>query len=317
MPVAADSGGQAPGLASGPVSADRGPFRSWVPGVEQRNLLTSRDHAFVEQHVWLGTIGLSVTKRPPGITTGTVHGAARMISFPMGSPRPERINGRRLRDTYFWIAGEGSDVDIVERDPWFTANIVFPDDAGELDQLRPGGELAVYEVRQPTLGPLRDLVESVIQTAIRAPHLLAEAGVGSAIAENVLVALSRMASGNQSETVRLSFPMAHRLVRKIDEYVNTVGAGHVRARKLSREIGRSLRTIHASLVAVKGVGLSQYLLSSRLWDVRRALETAPPDTLVKTIALDNGFWHLGRFAQRYREQFGETPSETLHNRCGG
>jgi AraC family ethanolamine operon transcriptional activator len=32
---------------------------------------------------------------------------------------------------------------------------------------------------------------------------------------------------------------------------------------------------------------------------------------VKAAALAYGFWHLSDFAQAYREQFGEVPSETL------
>jgi hypothetical protein len=36
-------------------------------------------------------------------------------------------------------------------------------------------------------------------------------------------------------------------------------------------------------------------LLHRLWLVRNALLQAGPDALVKSIALDHGFWHLGRF----------------------
>jgi AraC family ethanolamine operon transcriptional activator len=46
-----------------------------------------------------------------------------------------------------------------------------------------------------------------------------------------------------------------------------------------------------------------------LWLVRRRL-VAGADS-VKAAALAYGFWHLGDFAQAYREQFGEMPSETL------
>jgi hypothetical protein len=46
--------------------------------------------------------------------------------------------------------------------------------------------------------------------------------------------------------------------------------------------------------------------------VRQALESAGPEPpLVKTVALDHGFWHLGHFACDYRDLFGETPSETV------
>ena len=39
--------------------------------------------------------------------------------------------------------------------------------------------------------------------------------------------------------------------------------------------------------------------------------TDRPVPLVKTVALDHGFWHLGQFAHDYRAMYGETPSETV------
>jgi AraC family ethanolamine operon transcriptional activator len=45
---------------------------------------------------------------------------------------------------------------------------------------------------------------------------------------------------------------------------------------------------------------------------RATLQQADKDThSVKSIALDNGFWELGRFAVEYKGLFGESPSETL------
>ena len=47
--------------------------------------------------------------------------------------------------------------------------------------------------------------------------------------------------------------------------------------------------------------------------VRRALRRADPlATTVTVIATDHGFWDLGRFANAYRNLFGELPSATLH-----
>ena len=44
----------------------------------------------------------------------------------------------------------------------------------------------------------------------------------------------------------------------------------------------------------------------------RAMLLAPgEDARVTTIAMACGFAHLGRFAQVYRETYGESPSETL------
>jgi AraC family ethanolamine operon transcriptional activator len=74
----------------------------------------------------------------------------------------------------------------------------------------------------------------------------------------------------------------------------------------------SCRTLHLAFVAARGMSPGVYLKRQRLMMVRQALESArskPP--LVKSVALDHGFWHLGHFARDYRELFGETPSETV------
>lgn len=49
----------------------------------------------------------------------------------------------------------------------------------------------------------------------------------------------------------------------------------------------------------------------RLARARRQLLAARTEASVTTIALDNGFRELGRFAGHYRRRFGERPSETL------
>lgn len=62
-----------------------------------------------------------------------------------------------------------------------------------------------------------------------------------------------------------------------------------------------------------GVSPITYLRHQRLHGVRRALKAAKPSFgIVKQVALEWGFWHLGRFSAEYRAFFGEKPSETLH-----
>jgi AraC family ethanolamine operon transcriptional activator len=38
---------------------------------------------------------------------------------------------------------------------------------------------------------------------------------------------------------------------------------------------------------------------------------------VTDVALEFGFWHLGRFAEQYKGMFGESPHETLRCAAGG
>ena len=49
--------------------------------------------------------------------------------------------------------------------------------------------------------------------------------------------------------------------------------------------------------------------------MRRELRHAPPDVPIRDVAARRGFWHIGRFAQYYRETFGELPSYTVRAGC--
>jgi AraC family ethanolamine operon transcriptional activator len=60
------------------------------------------------------------------------------------------------------------------------------------------------------------------------------------------------------------------------------------------------------------MGPATYLRRVRLNGVRRALQQrSGVSTTVTDVALEFGFWHLGRFAEQYHELFGEAPHETL------
>jgi AraC-like DNA-binding protein len=79
-------------------------------------------------------------------------------------------------------------------------------------------------------------------------------------------------------------------------------------------IGASGRTLRQHCQEQLGMTPHQYLWLRRMNFARRALAAADPATATVTgIALDNGFWELGRFAVQYRRLFGESPSVTLRH----
>ncbi|MFG0296727.1 MAG: helix-turn-helix domain-containing protein, partial [Maioricimonas sp. JB045] len=72
---------------------------------------------------------------------------------------------------------------------------------------------------------------------------------------------------------------------------------------------RTMRTVFVDSV---GLTPKQYLQYRTLNLVHRALRAADPEeTSVSTVLLDHGEWDFGRFARRYRQAFGELPSQTL------
>ena len=75
----------------------------------------------------------------------------------------------------------------------------------------------------------------------------------------------------------------------------------------------SVRTLHASFQQTFGESCMSYLRRVRLDHVRAELvRSDPTEVRVTEVAMRWGFLHQSRFAQQYRERFGELPSVTLH-----
>lgn len=82
--------------------------------------------------------------------------------------------------------------------------------------------------------------------------------------------------------------------------------------ELSRMAGVSERTLRAAFRETFGLSPKQYTIAERLRAAHEALRAADPKTTTVTdVATSFGFFELGRFAGRYRDAFGESPSRTL------
>ena len=82
--------------------------------------------------------------------------------------------------------------------------------------------------------------------------------------------------------------------------------------ELARVGCMSVRTLHASFQQVFGESPMAHLRTLRLDHVRAELVRSDPALVrVTDVAMRWGFFHQSRFAQQYRERFGELPSATL------
>jgi len=85
---------------------------------------------------------------------------------------------------------------------------------------------------------------------------------------------------------------------------------------LCSALGTSRRRLHYCFQEVLGTTPAKYLRMIRLNGAHRALRGGGAASSVQAVAAHWGFWHLSQFAQDYRRQFGERPSETLKRTRG-
>jgi len=102
------------------------------------------------------------------------------------------------------------------------------------------------------------------------------------------------------------------LVRKARDYFEHFPDRPIRIAPLCHEFGVSERTLHSAFCHQVGTSPVAFLRTQRLNRVHQQLMGADPaNTLIKQVAYDHGFRHLGRFSRVYKNLFGESPSETL------
>jgi transcriptional regulator GlxA family with amidase domain len=101
-------------------------------------------------------------------------------------------------------------------------------------------------------------------------------------------------------------------VERTEAYLRTHAGTAIPIAELCRIVGLSERSLRNAFYDVRGMGPKRSLLDRRLQDARRALrDAAPNQTTVTAVAVEHGFFELGRFARAYRDMFGEPPSATL------
>ncbi len=107
----------------------------------------------------------------------------------------------------------------------------------------------------------------------------------------------------------------HRIViRRFRELLEANLPAPLHMSRISDAIGVSERTLRLACRQQLGVSPTRYIMLRRMRLARHTLRDADPAlTTVTGITTQFGFWELGRFAVRYREIFGETPSATLRS----
>ena len=107
--------------------------------------------------------------------------------------------------------------------------------------------------------------------------------------------------------------IATSILRRAEEFIEAHAAEPIKIRDVIEACGCSGSLLHRAFQRHRGYTPNQFLASQRLEAARRRLLSPSQHDTVTSVALDCGFAHLSRFAERYKRRFGEYPSNTLRN----
>jgi AraC family ethanolamine operon transcriptional activator len=130
--------------------------------------------------------------------------------------------------------------------------------------------------------------------------------------------LAAVAEAREPAARRQGVLNAARIVRGAEDFVEGGGVRQaVQVDDVCQALGISRRTLYRAFQDLLDVSPKAYLRLKNMSAARaRLLDAADRPTTVTQVALDHGFWELGRFAGAYRVMFGEAPSETLRAHGG-
>ena len=261
--------------------------------------------------------------------TGEMPAKAYSLLFVDVCPRPGRSLNFAIEhlDGYIGLFAPGGSVDALTPAGYATASLSVPEAlfhealaAHSLDLpvhvLRSGIGLPIEPTEQARL---RRLLHEIERALWDDPAVFQEMPARHAVEAELIAAFLG--------AIRCSWPTMRPHATRTGGRLRRLGqacdflAAHAREpiqlSDLCTELGLTGRGVEQLFRDLLGLSPIAYLRHLRLHGARQALRNTPPSSgSVKRIALEWGFWHLGRFASQYRMLFGESPSTTIARPAG-
>jgi len=244
----------------------------------------------------------------------------------LDAQEPIRLLGKSFASSDLTLFGPGEEIDalFLAGSKWVTFNLpweVFKQEAAVISEnpqvFEPkGGPL--FRANGQSAASLRGLLRHVEELMQSLPQLSGNDHWRRNVERELTNGFFRVlddATLLERGDADAHLPSARRVVREAEARLDEEEAPIPPIADLCRKLGMSRRALERAFQDALGVGPSAYFRIRALNAVRRELLTIEPQPgVIARIALDRGFWHLGRFAQAYRAQFGERPVDTLRGR---
>jgi AraC family ethanolamine operon transcriptional activator len=238
------------------------------------------------------------------------HGA--ILGFGMDDAATLILDGAEIRPPVVVLVKGEAACEIVEPQANLCAFIRF--DATE-HRGWPGeaGVAQLIAARGSALAALRAVTRDILLLASGSADLFLQPQVVEHLEESLLQAVDDVVAtpSPSVEDRRSDLGNYMSLVRRLDELLRNDPSIAPHSADLAGAFGVPVRTLNNAVVAIRGLSMHRYVRLQRLWSVRQQLVQGGTAGSLKAIALAHGFWHMGEFRALYRDQFGETPQQTL------
>lgn len=315
LPRGGHFGSDDPAIAAASVEESTAYERS-VRGVEIQSVRTGEGHGstLVQSDVGADFVVTSVTTGFPMVSSTTIDdGVAAAIAI-RSAPPGARWCGIDVKAGMVVVYGPGVEHTAVNPEGMsFAFAVLAVDDLSRVAdsmqaELAGPGEGEVF-VPSPSPASVR-LHEALANHCQETAQLRTSADRGSRVLASLTSVLGQPPHNDRLGTH--SQYVGRRVARACIEYAETIGRVPT-IPELCMAAGVSERGLHRAFTATFGIPPSLYFRRWGLDAVRkRLLDTSESvDGAVTREAFALGFKHLGRFAGYYRQQYGESPSETL------
>ncbi|WP_256203153.1 helix-turn-helix domain-containing protein [Pseudomonas sp. ML96] len=175
-------------------------------------------------------------------------------------------------------------------------------------------ELALFPLRSPQAKLFGSWLSKTLNKLADAKAPSGGQDLSQQLVEDCLYVLEcSLPISDQRQQRRLT--QNRKIINRVFELTNAYPEDIFNVLQLAKAAGVSVRQLQQSFFQYTGLAPTAWLRLRRLNAAHRDLLNASPEhTTVAEIAMRRCFWHLGRFAESYRELFGESPRCTLQRR---
>lgn len=308
-----NSNDDAPGLALKIFRfSDVDEFRSAIRGLSFEFTPFVRKISAEQTILSLPGCDVNLTRAFPRVVDAQLVENCTAIGFTMDDLNvPIRFNGSQRARPVVVIGSGGAAYTTIEEVQREIASVVFRPEVTDRGWPHAISSFKIFETTAAGLNRLRGVVREVLAAASDPIDVSDVPLRGAAMKESLLGAVDDVFETLVPArwTLRPNDERNFKIFRDIRALLSDDLSQPIYSEEIARKLGLSVRTMHDVVRRYRGMSLHRYLRLRRLWLVRRRL-LAGADS-VKAVALAFGFWHLSDFSRGYRDQFGETPSQTL------